>query len=542
MDDTKPNTGQPQKDGSASGEPDTGVPPTTTPQSKYAVEIRELYKGPERRVNGGDRRVKPRGERKDRRITREEREEIYMILSEYRQKGVDTLRATKSAKEIFHVASRLFQGMIREKRLPKTVIATIRSFCLRFFSLLHELRKSKFESEDSEDDAISARVMTHAKTLAKVLMVDDTRTEVEYESVPLSLIIEELRILVPGIEDHFPKNIPSNLFALKGGIGRLVLKLYARMLVGAEYDDALIDSELPPADYDAIYASELSAKMLEIAREVGVDANGMEECDISTVEGMKNYFRKRDLTINQVLLTRDTLYFTKEALQAAITGEVRARIRRIIDLYGSDVIVIRDPDFSLEFDSARALHRLIKVIVEEKARSFWVPKYNFCMFVGIFYLVLLRKWMNKPKGLLYVARLFDIACQLGQNKMHIRKGVVLPCGRRVFDVEAKTPAEFIRYLFAMYPTFELYGELSVQETAAWYVEKFFVLFLKTVRRMYGIHRFMDLDVIDETPVQIVNRIHRINDEEKASIAQVLAEHKEHWEKARGSRTAKSLSS
>ncbi len=214
--------------------------------------------------------------------------------------------------------------------------------------------------------------------------------------------------------------VPPNRHVMhKGGISRTVLKIFA----GAAPD--MIAAELPPNDIDVVACgNKVEAQRLGLA--MGADTAGIEM--VENFDDIKHLLRTRDVDLNQAFLTHDGLVFSEAALRSARTGriEISAEDRGI---YGSENFHYQ----TVNLIKNRGLFRLMKMVIEGKARSFDLAPLNCQVDLGVYWLVLARKLAKKKQGGEFLERAFELGKHLGQ----VREGE-----RTIYDVLDRVHEEF----------------------------------------------------------------------------------------------------
>lgn len=248
----------------------------------------------------------------------------------------------------------------------------------------------------------------------------------------------------------------------KGGFPRVVLKI----LAGAKNNS--IEAELPPNDFDVIGSGDTKIILIEAIR-LGVDSQGVEIVD--SVDDLSRHIQNRDVTLNSCFIGKNYIAFTPQAFESAQTGVV-STISRWRGIYGRDTFNYE----KMEIKKARAMMRLTKAVVEEKAESFIFEPISQQQDFGIYWLVLARKFSTKENFPILMERLYYINQQLGQ---------VLPNERDIFDV--------IKRVISENPAFDFNaGALDEIGSALWYTRKLVRQTDKIFRDTYHIRSNFDL--------------------------------------------------
>lgn len=209
----------------------------------------------------------------------------------------------------------------------------------------------------------------------------------------------------------------------KGGLARVILKIYA----GAPIET--VEAELPLNDIDFIGSGERN-RIFDTAIKCGGDVEGIEllkEIDLADI------FQNRDLDLNGCVLSSEGLFFSEEAFYAARTGRIAIMANKR-GIYGSEVFYYD----GLRLIKNRGIMRLLKTIAEEKAVSFEYLPINEKVDLGIYWLVLARKFCTKPNA----GILFDRLFYLGKKTGNVR-----PKEKNIFEVLDRVHSELSFYDF-----------------------------------------------------------------------------------------------
>ena len=188
---------------------------------------------------------------------------------------------------------------------------------------------------------------------------------------------------------------------MKGGLPRIALK----RLVGAPRN--LVAAEFPVNDIDVIADGEDKVTTKRQAMELGADAEGIEwSHDVSNLSAL---LWARDVDLNQCFLTNEGLVYTERAAAAAGTGTILA-LAADRGIYGNEQLVVE----GVRLVKNRALSRLVKFAAEGKATGFDMLPLNRQVSMGVYWLVLARKFMFKRNGPELMDRMMEIGRQMGQ--------------------------------------------------------------------------------------------------------------------------------
>lgn len=184
----------------------------------------------------------------------------------------------------------------------------------------------------------------------------------------------------------------------KGGTGRTILKtLYCS-------DQDLVESELPPNDYDYIAIKCQEAK--DDLKGLRVDLGGIEEVNEIDLERLMN---SRDLDLNNAFLGKDGLVFDESAKKSAESGKISI-VSAEREIYGSEVFFYE----GIRLIKNRGIMRLIKTLAECKAGSFDFLPLNQQLDLGIYWLILAKRFSTKENFPLFMDRMFELEKQMNQ--------------------------------------------------------------------------------------------------------------------------------
>jgi hypothetical protein len=201
-----------------------------------------------------------------------------------------------------------------------------------------------------------------------------------------------------GKKHLFPLPDSPNIFH-KGGFPRVLLKLF----VGSP--EETIEPELPPNDFDIIAISGVKEIKKKI-EEMEIEPDGVEYVE---EKDWQKVFQQRDLDMNGCVVGENTLIFSSEAAEAAKSGKITIKEAKR-GIYGTEHFYY-DGERLLK---NRGMMRLIKTVAEGKAIKFEFTPLNKQVNLGIYWLILTRKYMNKPNTYLLLDKTFYLAKQMGQ--------------------------------------------------------------------------------------------------------------------------------
>lgn len=255
----------------------------------------------------------------------------------------------------------------------------------RATAMIHDFSEHLFHLQDRK---VALKPEVHTISLEQLALL-----------LPDDVIVTADTITVRGHE--FPRPQSASL-CHKGGLPRVLTKL----LAGAS--ESTIATELPANDLDVIVVSG-SRDALDEAERYQISRDGIELVDELDFERI---FASRDLDLNGCVVTKDELVYATWAHQSAREGKV-AIIPAARGLYGNDFFLDQD---GVLLAKNRGLARLVKSVVEGKAEAFDVLPRNKQVDLGIYWLILARRFGDKEHSETLMNRLFDVAKSLGQTR------------------------------------------------------------------------------------------------------------------------------
>ena len=244
----------------------------------------------------------------------------------------------------------------------------------------------------------------------------------------------------------------------KGGSARILAKLAFQAPVST------IVAEFPLNDVDIIvgYAAEEAldgtlTKKEEAAKEfLGADATGVERQEItSSVESfLSNMLSKKDVDMNEVLISNGGIIYSESAKQAIQTGTVSGG-EQPQELFGNQTFRVTVEKEAVKLYRPQGLYRLCKIVAEGKALRFTMPEMNKSVALGPYLLVLARRFAKKPHGRALLDNLYYVGKQSGS----------------IPDTD-KTIYDTIHRLLQEYPSFDLsQKDLDEEGESKWLIGK-----------------------------------------------------------------------
>lgn len=313
-------------------------------------------------------------------------------------------------------------------------------------------------------------------------------------------VSQKAKIVIP----HRPN------FYFKGGVSRLLLKTFLGV------DNA---TELPLNDFDAIISESELGSFSEFQNRYGLDPTGVEIYNNPTIEYPKdtlNLLDERDVTTNQSITSYQGIYFSDEAKKAILTG-VTENLYSHHRIFGADGFKIPPAGNypSMYVLRARGLARVLKIIAERKADLGLIKNIEKQIDLGMYWLVCLRKAMNKPNAVSIIERYFLQAEEMGHS---------LP---------NEKPLDFFNRHFLKYPFFVFGQNLNRIEAVHWMIFKFIHTIWDELRYKHKIIRehHLERSFDENNKVKIgVNLQEKERKERKNEIGKKLPIFQQEWRK------------
>lgn len=318
----------------------------------------------------------------------------------------------------------VYRQLIKAKRHPEHYAPEIQAFISDYadsvIGLLREQAQDIHSGDTSSKDSvdISERTLHIIHDTAKLIKSPKEKDRpFEINHLPLELVFknnDRFRISKGENLGHeltffeirsetgdwhsFPLPMSDTMFH-KGGFPRVVLKI----LAGAP--PSTIEAELPPNDFDVV-ATGHPKKAYTEAGAIGVDLEGVEMLEKMNFEQL---CKSRDINLNGCFIGKNELVYSTDAYNAAKSGKIAIE-GYTRGIYGSDRFFYQ----GVELFKNRGLMRLMKTVTEGKALSFDFIPLNQQVDLGIYWLVLMRKFSKKENFNELADRLFYLGKQCGQ--------------------------------------------------------------------------------------------------------------------------------
>jgi hypothetical protein len=403
-------------------------------------------------------------------FSKEQIEKYEMIIFDYTQKFleiIDRLKGDKSlAKRFIKEGHNVIIEIQKNEQLPANIkdYITIQFWsALKEFNVLRERSKNSnlddTEQSFSDDDAMTT-IHQLKQIVEKTVMFDFREGHREhYKFIPISDL---------PLAEIFPEGLgfADGFCGYKGGVARKALKgiFYLDQKKYRDFDRILYETEVVN-DYDVV--ADFNVDKKQIRAIMHTDPEGVDFIHIKNEADIKDqieqYMASRDVNMNQVLLTKDGLYYTEKAWQSCLTGNIRSTYRLSGALFGSDIFYHNNKDYI----SARGLQRLVKFIVEGKAKYFEIPRYNLDVKIGVYWLVLIRKILRKGENAFYMLdRLFY-------------------CAKQMKETDSSDFNSFYKELIGVYPDFDFH-DLGSEGAIKWILGRYVKAVRKDVRSRFSI--------------------------------------------------------
>ncbi|NBS41332.1 hypothetical protein EBS80_01580 [bacterium] len=214
----------------------------------------------------------------------------------------------------------------------------------------------------------------------------------------------------------------------KGGVPRILLKI----LAGSP--PSMLRAEIPMNDIDMIAwpGKDNKAEIIEEGLRLGADLEGIEMVEDPD---MSEALKVRDVDLNQCLFGRDGLVYSGNAMEAMRTGMLHIMDPLERGLYGAESFFYS----GMKMTKARGMYRLIKFVAEGKAQAFDQTMLNRQVDLGIYWLVLARKFAKKKNAGELLNRFYEIGKRAGQ----VREGE-----NDIYDVLSRAREQFPFFAFS----------------------------------------------------------------------------------------------
>ncbi|MCX6784207.1 MAG: hypothetical protein NT141_04075 [candidate division WWE3 bacterium] len=203
-------------------------------------------------------------------------------------------------------------------------------------------------------------------------------------------------------EFPLPEKTDTGEVGFKGGLARVVTKI----ALGLPVED-----ELPVSDVDLVVFGPRERNTIEtqvLKGKYNVEPKDVERIYQGGSDGLREYLGNRDQSFNEVLLTKDGLVLSFNALSTYFQNSTEASADPYQNLHGRHVLSIEQDylaqgygeDFfyvaGTRFPAPRALSRMYKSLIDGKADSITLPEGALKIDVGIHWLVMARKFLDMP--------------------------------------------------------------------------------------------------------------------------------------------------
>lgn len=286
---------------------------------------------------------------------------------------------------------------------------------------------------------------------------------------------------------NFPLPQTDNVMH-KGGFPRVVLKI----LSGAKQN--LIESELPPNDFDVIALNEPAA--IKDTLQMGIDPDGIEAVKEFDLPLLMN---NRDLDLNGCFMSKNGLIYSSQAQKAASTGKIEI-VATKRGIYGTEIFFHE----GTRLIKNRGMMRLLKTTTEGKADSFNFLPVNEQVDLSIYWIILAKRLGTKQNGAELLDKLFYLGKQIKQ--VHANE-------EDIYDV--------LDRVHAQYPFFNFDGiPLDKIGLARWLQKKFIKQIDKKYRDRYSIPSGIQIErkKNDTRPYTVSLANYSISEEKLAEIA------------------------
>jgi len=249
----------------------------------------------------------------------------------------------------------------------------------------------------------------------------------------------------------------------KGGAPRYILKRV--------FKSSLIDPEVPFTDWDiAVTDLEAGKKFMMFVGEK--DFSGIEKAN-----SYNHLINSRDVTCNKCLLSKKRgLVYTDDAKEAIVSG--------CIFPYGGDHGIYGNDVFQIQghkLYKPRVFDRLVKFVVDGKAKSFGIKEENLQLFMGIVGIMVIYRAIKKANPYERLTSAYFLLDKMGQLEKYeyvFKHKFGAPCGN-IF--------EFLEGLHTMYPFTLLEARGGDAGIARWLMFKILNYSRRRFKQEYNVH-------------------------------------------------------
>jgi hypothetical protein len=247
---------------------------------------------------------------------------------------------------------------------------------------------------------------------------------------------------------------PENTVWYKGGFARAILKAS----VNASYEE-----ELPWNDLDVVFIGN-DEEARYTAERMGVDPDGVELIgERNGTFDFTEYVHGRDITLNKVCFGNDGLHYSQDAHHSAKTGyiELVAEYMPNRAIYSVDKMHYKN----MQLIKPRGAMRYVKTVTEGKATSFNYPEVNANFGLGVYSLVLAKRWSQREDFGIMMQRFFELCKRM-----------------KLVPNEMQDVYTFLEVTHARHPFFDMDKKITnMPDVARWKAAKI----IKQIDREFG---------------------------------------------------------
>lgn len=269
--------------------------------------------------------------------------------------------------------------------------------------------------------------------------------------------------------------------AYKGGVARML----AKIALGED-----VSAETPLHDVDVVLFGKGGPTKGELAQKHNAHVQDIERI---AEGGYEHFCATRDNTLNEVLVTKDGVFLSYNALSSYYQGLAQtADDNRSESLFNQHIFSVYRPDLvsgkhetvdqvvyvgKERFPTPVALARMMKLLVDGKCDGIAVPEGIRKIDPGIYWCIMTKKILGEADPQVREAKL--------DRMLALARTVDSRFYRELPQTHKHDPSAFINRLKAEYPDFQWEGEMNNKDTVSWFVHRLRNQILNSFMRSVG---------------------------------------------------------